>query len=238
MNKIQYNVGTLNIIRQLANLKKKIIFKRNGDKVILNSGNISDTIVYQLEMPSSHFDIPGEECTFLDYIEFYGLFNLLPECELYENDDLLIISKDRTKFSYLIADPSIMFEQEDDDTSDYFSGVDFSESAFRIEFSINDIKNFRKFINNAGVNISKVQIKDNSCTFKFYSKKHVNCFEHEFLNLKDNIGDFEFELSKDIFYSLPERDYYIDINHHGLIRFQLISEDINLSIYTGALEEE
>lgn len=240
MYKIEYNNETLQLIRQLTNIRKKIKLEKKDDLVILNSGTVSESILYQLKVPKEHFNFPGTDCTFLDYAEFYQLFNLLPECDLYEKDNTIIISKNKTKFSYLIADPEIMYEAESNTTEQneqYFDSIEFDDSKFKFELTHNEINNFKKYIRLAEVNKTKIIIDKNKCTFIFYSNIHVNTFEQEFLNLADNDEQFEFEISNEIFFLLPEKDYSVDISLEQLIRFTLINKEISLEVFTGALEE-
>lgn len=232
MEKLKYNKNTLDIIKSLSSLSKSLIFEKNseGDKILINSGDISAMIVYQLEAPLDHFSFLGDSCAFYEYPDFHDLMTIIDKCDIYQNSDVLNLVSGNTKIKYLTSDPELIETR--------FEGIDLGEIAASFILSFDDLKKINKLKSSIKANSIKIDIIKNKLKFTFFNKNSENTCEDVFNNNIDNLDEYSFIFTTEIFDKIPLANYSFDISEEGIIMLKMLSDDINLRIYTGEMEED
>jgi hypothetical protein len=232
MEKIEYNKDTLDILKSLSSLSKALIIRKidNGEKISIKSGDISSFIMYHLEAPVNHFNFKGDECAFYEYPDFHDLMSILDECDMHQNGDIITLVSDKTKIKYLTSEAELIKnEWETIPESD-------TVGSFKLDFEA--LKKINKLKSSIKAKSLKIKLEKNEIKFVLFSKENENMCEEIFMNEIDNLDDYEFLLSTEIFDKLPLANYEFNITESGILKVKMLLDDIDLWIYTGEIIED
>lgn len=232
MEQLQYNKNTLDIIKSLSCLSKSLIIEKSEDQqnIIINSGDVGSMILYQLVAPINHFSFLGEMCAFYEYPDFHDLVSILEKCEIYQKEDTLVLVSGNTKIKYLTSEPELI--------SNTYEAIEYEDTVAAFDIDHTYLKKINKLKSSIRATSIRIDIHKNEITFKFFNKNSENTYEDKFTNNVDNLEDFSFLASTEVFDKIPIANYYFEISSDGLFKFNMMCDDIKLHIITGEMEED
>lgn len=226
---LTYKIETLQLLNQLSSISSKLIIKKKDDKIIINRKNDSEQIAFNFEAPIEDFCFGDEEIAFLDFPEFYQLISVFKNPDIAQNENKMVISKEKSKIKYILCDTEALNESPKP-----LKNIDYDCT---FELKQDEIKNISKMIGLINSDNTNLNFSDGKLMITFMNETHENTYEKEFESVSSNGDEFDFIIPSEIFTILPSGDYDAMISKEGLFVLKLKNDRINLKIITSELED-
>ena len=231
-DKLKYNAKTLSLINQLSSINKRIVIEKiEDDKIEINNRNISQSFAYLLTTHKDNFNFDGDNISFYDYSEFFKLFSVYDDVSIKQSDDNLVISKERSKLKFFLAEKEAILQDE-------LPYIHFEESNASFDISSESLKKLKTLCSLIKATDVVFKVTEGKIYVTLIGEANQPEYEEEF-DLNSGIEeDFEVQVEADIIKFAPENNYKIDLNEKGLIRFDYLNKDgIKLELYVAESEE-
>jgi hypothetical protein len=234
---IPFDKNYLSLIDSLCVISSKVVIE-NGERVKIFNGNAGkdSTLFYDLSAPVEKFlfDIP--KIAFNNFHDFFQIMNSFQAPVLALKENKLTIKKDKSKFSYVLAEPEII-------ECEVFINLDDFKLSSTFNISDNELVEIKKMVNlirtcEKGSDIVWTEIKSEEGKLKivFHTHNHNNSFEQDF-DYKVESEEPNAKVAADVFTALPKGNYEVFVYNGSIVRFKLVSEEFDLNIYAGVKNE-
>jgi len=234
MKLISYKQEFFDLVSQLTPFNDKIVIEHDENENVTKIRRQDDekTSAYILSVPRKYFDI-DENVGFYKYTEFYRFLKTLNNPDIKINQNKLMLSKDASKFTYILTDASRMKTGPNDfnmEEPDFQFELD-SESLIEIVKMNTLLKNSRH---------SEITCVGDKINVKICMEEGDNSFEKTFdaiiLSKEYAEEPLQFKIFSDFFTKLPAKhDYIISIKAPGHLIFEMKGDDMKLKLYTALL---
>lgn len=230
--KVPYKSETIDLLNELSSkISSSLILTKDNDRLKVNRTNPAETISFFFSSPVDDFNFNDEELAFYNFPEFYQLFSVFTDPIIKQNNDLLIISKDKAKIKYKISDPEVIAEGP--------KGFNIkADLSCKFKLTVEDLRNLRKMI--GLVSAEKATIirnSDSELSIILGNETHENSYEKTF-EVESN-DEFDFDIPSELFSVIPDGNYSIELYSEGIVVLNLITEnEVSLQILTTELERD
>lgn len=227
---LKYKNEFFEIINQLTAIDDKVVIDKNNDRIQIKRQNSSKSIAYILNVPNSYLTI-NESIGFFKFSEFYRFFKTFTEPELEIQNNKLILTKNTSKFSYILNDVTQMKAGP--------KNVNFNKPEYSFQLTSDSLFEIVKmctlFKHSKYSNISCL---NNNIDIKVFMDSTDNTFTKTFMNELNCNDQLEFQIYSNIFLTLPsKKDFTVSIKKPGVMEFKLKDDVIDLCIYTAKINE-
>jgi hypothetical protein len=228
----------LSLLNNLCAISESVIIKKEKkensetENLLVQRTNNSKTVAYRFTAPVEHFNFEGDNVAFYKFAEFFQLVSCFDTPTLDQKDNRIIISKDKSKITYLSSDSDTIMKGP--------SKISFSKPDIVMEFKGSEIKDIRKMIGLLTAENTRFSCNDQNINITLYNKNHDNSFTKTYTPLKSVGKDevVELAIASEIFTLLPEGDYTVEIKKEGIVKFSLKKENVSLELFTAEIDED
>lgn len=230
---MKFDREVFNVVKQLTPITKMIVFKKGkADDLFVKRINDNSSIVIELSATADAFSFDDEAVGFYDFSEFYDLVSVYEQPEIRQDNDMIIISQDKTKIKYSLSD----LESLNIGNNKEFNGIDWNAAGgtkAELKLSVIQLKELRKMVGLLKSTMVSFKTKKTSkggvVVISSYNKGSKDVWENEY-ELESVDKEFEVVLPSDIFKELPDKDYTIGLNEN-IVKFAFGSEKVNVEIF-------
>lgn len=232
-DKLKYNNKTLALINQLSSINKRLVIeKTEEDDIEINTRNVSQSVAYLLTAPKENFNFDGDNIAFYDYSEFFKLFSVHDDVTIKQDVNNLVISKDRSKLKYFLAEKEAILTEDN-------PYIVFEESNASFSLSSETLNKLKTMCSLTKASDVIFKVSGDKIFITLFCQKDQPSYEEEFDLNETAEEDFEITVESDIIKFAPENNYEVDLNSTGLIKFNYLNkDDIKLELYVAESEEQ
>lgn len=232
MEKIEFHREVFDLVNDLCQINKSVIFEKENDNIIIKQMDAEKTIAYVLEAPKEYFNFGDDNIAFYNFPEFYQFFRTVENGDLYKEENIIKLSNKNSKINYLLSNPeSIGVTSKKPNLNDL---------DLRFLLTSNDLSEIIKMDSLIKAKRAQIYGNDSNITIKIHNDLCDNSFEKTYVieNLSGYTESFDFEIFSEHFSKLPSRkDYIVEIKRTGFVKFMLVNDNnLNLNIYTGSVK--
>jgi len=232
MKQITYNKDLFELLKDLSNINKQIIFDKDIDNnLVVMRADSESTIAYQLTAPKEYFDFDEAQIAFYNYPEFYQYFRTFNNPDLMIDQSNIKFRSGSSNSTYLLSNPESITAGP--------KSFNFNDADFKINLTSDDLDELLKMINLIDSKKAQIVCKDDKVSIKIFNNLHDNTFEKIFdaTNMSKCDEEIDFVIFAETFRNLPsKRNYTIDIKSVGFIKISLIDEHMKLNVFTGRVK--
>lgn len=230
---VKINKSVLATLKKLTVISPKMVFKREGDMVVLRTKG--QTVATQFKTPAENFDFLGEEVAFVDFKNFVEHIESYKEEGREVTQDTVgnfYIKSGRSELKYRTSDSKILRKNAFDEIRD--------ASPILVEFILTkgDLKTIASSCSKVKPDEIRINFSEDGTTqINIINTKTYTMFS---LELEVKARTFEVRkviLNPDIFQSIPESDYEVAISRIGRCDFYTNDQDCDIHFYTGMKEK-
>ena len=234
---IEYKKEFFDLLNDLTSINNSIGIEREDDKIVVRKFDKSKTLPYILTAPNSYFNIENTVC-FYNFSNFYRYMEMIkdPQISITETDgvnDKIKLFNSSARVNYILSEKEGIINGP--------AEVEFGESDITFTLLKDELDEICKMNNLIKAEIAEISCKGNKVIIKIFSDENGNSFEKAFKveRLTDYDEDIEFKILSKVFGLLPsKKDYNIFIKKEKYIKFDLVHDEIDLMVYSGAMDDE
>lgn len=233
LHQVKINKSVLATLKKLTVISPKMVFKREGDMVVLRAKG--QTVATQFKTPCENFDFLGDEVAFVDFKNFVEHLEAYKEEGRQVTQDSIgnfFIKSGRSELKYRTSDAKILRKNAFDEIRD--------ASPIVVEFVLSkaDLKTIAS--NCSKIKPDEVRVnfaEDGTTTVNLINTKTYTTFSLTLEMKARNFTVNKVVLNADIFQSIPESDYEVSISRIGRCDFYTNDQDCDIHFYTGMKEK-
>lgn len=232
MSELKFNKDTLSVINIMSKVNQKVLFDKEGEKLVIRCKSPDSLVAYRLEAPKEHFGFAGDNVAFYNYPEFYSLVDNFETPTLDENESTITIKKNNTKVSYRVSDPEIV-------KTSTFKKININAD-YKVELPSIMVASIKKFISILKAEKVRISFTNDSADVKIYNEYGADAVETLKASLVEGKASKNFSviIHANTFDYLPGGDYVLGVDSNGLLEFEyLYSDDLTLKLYSSEIEE-
>ena len=234
MENLKYKPEFFELINQLTSIDDKIIIESKDGVTQIRRQNSEKTAAYILKVPNEYFGI-DTDIGFYKFSEFYRFFRTFNEPDVKINTNKIILSKDRTRVSYLLNDTARMKTGP--------NGINFENPDYSFELpsdALLELVKMHVLIKNS--KHSEITCLGDNVNIKIVMSNADNTFDKTFDATPFTEQFMETPLQIKIFSKCfmmlpPRKDYIVSIKQPGFVEFKLKDDNIDLGIYTSMIKK-
>jgi len=231
MAKIEYNDDYIETVSNLSTINPQMIFKKSGDKVVLQRGDKNKRMGYVFTAPSNYFSFDGDELAIADFPNFRSSMKAFGVSSMTQNANMIVMKFERSVINYHLSDPHSLMASP----KEIIVPEDYTIS---FNLSSNDLSDIIKSKNVVKSDLAHMMYSNGKVTARFISAAYSHTFDKEFVCDKNSGEDFEIMFTSDVFLHIPSRENYIvKITKDRLISLEFSRANMYFAVITGRVKK-
>lgn len=233
---VNLNKETFDLISKMSAIQPSIIFEKNDKGILVNRANTSTTIAFRMQFPESHFNFDGDEVCFLNFPEFYQMLSVLNKPNVTQvvdnNHEMFVLSENTSKIRYLVSDPESLKKGPEN--------IDWKNPDAVIALTKSDLKELTKAIGLVAADTIRFSVETGKTDLVLSVTKgpNDNTYEKVFKLTFPAASTFDLAIEAEFLLMLPDNDASLEIDKKGLVRVSFETNEVNVEMFTGEVEED